>query len=107
MIGNRDYKLLRPRLNVIDARFNSHNEVFSIEQIYEKHADVVEELVLKSLYYNKSRRDELQKEFAELNLSPSIIDRFVLGNYTLASEVNKRPLAKLSKDIGKQLKIIK
>lgn len=107
LIGNRDYKLLTPKINVIDPRFNAHMTTFNIEAIYEKHTDVVEELVLKSLYYNKSKREELKKEFADLKLSPSIIDRFVLGNYSLDSEINKRPLAKLSKDIGKQLKIIK
>jgi len=106
LIGNRDYKLLTPKVNVVDPRFNAHKTTFSIEAIYEKHTDVVEELVLKSLYYNQSRREELKKEFADLKLSASVIDRFVLGNYSLDSEINKRPLAKLSKDIGKQLKII-
>jgi hypothetical protein len=107
LIGKRDYKLLKPKVKIVDARFNAHNTTFNIEAIYEKHADVVEELVLKSIYYNKSRREELRKEFTDLKLSQSVIDRFVLGNYSLDSEINKRPLAKLSKDIGKQLKIIK
>ncbi len=107
LIGNRDYKLLKPKVNVVDPRFNEHKTTFGIEEIYEKHTDVVEELVLKSLYYNQSRRDELKKEFADLKLSASLIDRFVLGNYSLDSEINRRPLAKLAKDIGKQLKIIK
>lgn len=107
LIGNRNYKLLTPKVNVVDPRFDDHKTTFGIEAIYEKHADVVEELLLKSLYYNKSKREELEMEFADLNLSGSVIDRFVLGNYSLDSEINKRPLSKLSKDIGKQLKIIK
>jgi hypothetical protein len=107
LIGKRDYKLLKPKVKIVDARFNAHNTTFNIEAIYEKHADVVEELVLKSIYYNKSRREELRKEFTDLKLSQSVIDRFVLGNYSLDSEINKRPLSKLSKEIGKQLKIIK
>jgi hypothetical protein len=107
LVGKRDHKLLKPKINVVDPRFNSHMTTFNIESIYEKHTDIVEELVLKSLYYNQSRREELKKEFEDLNLSSSVIERFVLGNYSLDSEINKRPLAKLSKDIGKQLKIIK
>lgn len=107
LLGNRDYKLLTPQINIIDNRFDLHRITFSIDNIYAKHTDIVEELILKSLYYNKSRRDELKKEFDELNLSQSVIDRFVLGNYSIDSEINKRPLAKLSKDIGKQLKILK
>lgn len=107
LLGRRDYKLLTPKIKVLDPRFNTHMTTFSIEAIYKKHTDVVEELILKSLYYNKSKRDELIKEFDDLKLSKSLIDRFVLGNYSLDSEINKRPLAKLSKDIGKQLKITK
>lgn len=106
MIGNRDYKLLKPKIKITDPKFDSHNVTFGIESIYEKHTDIVEEIILKSLYYNKTKRDELNREFSELNLSTSLIDRFVLGNYSLDSEINKRPLAKLSRDIGKQLKII-
>lgn len=107
LVGKRDSKLLTPKINVVNPKFNSHKTTFSIESIYEKHTDIVEELILKSLYYNKSKREELKKEFADIELSPSVIDRFVLGNYSLDSEINKRPLSKLSKDIGKQLKIIK
>lgn len=107
LLGNRDYKLLTPHIKIVDPKFTNHNATFNIEAIYHKHTDVVEELLLKSLHYNESKRNELKKEFAELKLSPSIIDRFVLGNYSLDSEINKRPLTKLSKDIGKQLKIIK
>jgi hypothetical protein len=107
LLGNRDHKLLAPKINVIDPRFTTHSKIFNIDNIYNKHTDIVEELILKSLYYNKTKRDELKKEFNELNLSQSVIDRFVLGSYSLDSEINKRPLAKLSKDIGKQLKILK
>jgi len=107
LLGNRDHKLLTPQIDIIDPRFNSQRKVFNIDNIYAKHTDIVEELIVKSVYYNKSRRDELEKEFDKLNLNKSLIDRFVLGNYSLDSEINKRPLAKLSKDIGRQLKIIK
>lgn len=106
LLGNRDYKLLTPKVKIVNPKFTSQKNIFSIEAIYQKHSDVVEELILKSLYYNKSKRAELRKEFNDLNLSTSLIDRFVLGNYSLDSEINKRPLAKMSMDIGKQLKII-
>lgn len=107
LLGKRDYKLLAPKIRVINSKFTSQKNIFSVEEIYQKHSDIVEELILKSLYYNESRRTELRNNFLELNLSESTIDRFVLGNYSLDSEINKRPLAKLSKDISKQLKIFR
>lgn len=102
----RNNKKLSPKIKIYDKRFEDHNNVFRLERTYEKHTDIVEELILKSLYYNDSKKKELQQEFAELNLSSSLINRFILGNYSLDSEINKRPLSKLSKDIAKQLKLV-
>lgn len=105
LFNTKNKKELAPKIKIFDKRFEDHNTVFRLERTYEKHTDIVEELILKSLYYNESKKKELEKEFAELELSPSLINRFILGNYSLDSEINKRPLAKLSKDIAKQLKL--
>lgn len=107
LIEKREVELLKPTIQTTDNRVLNHIEAFRLNYIYDKHTDIVEELILKSLYYNKSKRNELKTTFEELNFDNSTIDRFILGNYTLDSEINKRPLSKLSKDIGKQLKIIK
>lgn len=107
LINDRDESKLKPKIKIFDNRVNEHFKIFDIEHIYNKHTDIVEELILKSLYYNNTKREELKDTFSELNITESILDRFILGNYSLNSEINKRPLAKLSKDIGKQLKIIK
>lgn len=107
LLNNRDDKLLKPEIEIFDTRFTEHVRIFNIGNIYDKHTDVIEELILKSLYYNESKKEELIKQFDELSFDNSILDRFILGNYSLDSEINKRPLAKLSKDIGKQLKLIK
>lgn len=107
LIEKRDINLLKPTINPKDARVLNHVKTFRLDHIYDKHIDIVEELVLKSLYYNQTKRNELESVFEDLKFDNSTIDRFILGNYTLDSEINKRPLSKLSKDIGKQLKIIK
>lgn len=107
LIEKREVDLLVPIIQTTDIRVLNHIKAFRLNYIYEKHTDIVEELVLKSLYYNESKRNELKIAFQELQFDNSTIDRFILGNYTLDTEINKRPLSKLSKDIGKQLKIIK
>lgn len=106
LLGKKDEKKLIPTININDPRINKHISVFHLTDIYSKHTDIIEELILKSIYYNKTKREELMKEFKDLNLNSSVIDRFVLGNYSLDNEINKRPLSKLSKDIAKQLKLI-
>lgn len=106
-MGARDRDLLKPSLEIIDTRFDSHQTVFDIESIYHKHTDLIEELLLKRIYYNKSRVDEIRKYLSKLSFPDSTIDRFVLGNYSLESEINSRPLSKLSRDISKQLEKIK
>lgn len=107
LLNSRDEKLLKPELEIYDQRFREHARIFSIENIYAKHTDIVEELLLKSLYYNDSKKEELKRQFNSLHFDDSVLDRFILGNYSLDSEINKRPLAKLYRDIGQQLKIIK
>ncbi|MFN4151915.1 MAG: hypothetical protein ACK4IX_13325 [Candidatus Sericytochromatia bacterium] len=107
LIEKRDMDFLKPTIVTTNAKVLEHVKNFRIEHIYNKHTDVIEELILKSLYYNSTKREELLNTFEELNLDQSTIDRFILGNYTLNSEINKRPLSKLSSDIAKQLKIIK
>ncbi|MDI9864123.1 HNH endonuclease domain-containing protein [Flectobacillus sp. DC10W] len=104
-LGNNS---LKPEIKILNE--NSTTIKFNkdrIEKIYENHADVVEELLLKSLYYDESKKSELLNAFEGLNLSESMIDRLILGNYVLEEDINKRPLSKLTKDISKQLKLIK
>ncbi len=107
LVEKRDEQLLEPTIHFTDKRVSNHIKEFSLDHIYNKHTDIIEELVLKFLYYNDSKILELRTAFGDLKLDKSTIDRFILGNYTLDSEINNRPLSKLSKDIGKQLKIIK
>ena len=103
-----DKNSLKPEIKPLDEKlttieFNKDR----IEKIYENHTDIVEELLLKSLYYDESKKSELLNAFEGLNLSESLIDRLILGNYVLEEDINKRPLSKLTKDISKQLKLIK
>lgn len=81
-------------------------DVFKINDIYKTQYDVAEEIILKSLAYNTSYRQNLIKEFGKHRISDGLINRFILGNYTKENEIHKRPLAKFMQDIGKQTGLI-
>lgn len=109
LLNSKDVKLLIPKIKlaVPGSRFQSHLDTFVLENIYYKHTDIIEEMFLKSIYYTQSKRKEIEKDFkSQLCLDISTINRFILGNYSLDSEINNRPLAKMMKDIGKLLGII-
>jgi hypothetical protein len=76
-----------------------------LKEIYNEHTDFVEDIFLKAYYYNSSKIRELTTEFDGL-INKETIKRFILGNYYLASDLNKRPLAKMIKDISMQVKLI-
>lgn len=88
----------------------NHIELFDLDKIYQLHKDVVEELYLKSYYYNSTR----QKELLEIKITGTnknlftkeVLARFILGNYALDEDINKRPLSKMTKDIAEKIHIL-
>lgn len=85
---------------------NGHVDVFKLDKLYEKHADHVLELIVKSkLKYSPKYRNYLSN-YTLLKLSKTEIDRLILGNYSNENELHKRPLSKLYRDIGKKLGLI-
>ncbi|WP_299317303.1 hypothetical protein [uncultured Maribacter sp.] len=87
----------------LQKKLDNYKEDFNIEDQYAQFKDVVAETYLKSLYYNKYRREELIKFFKKKHkqvLSDDMIKRFVVGNYTDSKDLLKRPLAKMTKDIS-------
>lgn len=83
-----------------------HLKVFKLEKLYEQHADIVLEMVVKGkVEYAKEYRKYL-RDFTDIRLTEGEIDRMILGNYSTEAELHKRPFAKLSQDIGRELKLI-
>lgn len=81
-----------------------HCRIFDIEGVYGNHTDYAEELVLKAILYPESKR----KELFELGIfrDQATFKRYVLGNYPYTDDILKRPLAKFTQDIARQLKLI-
>ena len=89
-----------------DELLKNHNELFCIPQIYDTQKDLAEELIHKAFVYNKSYKTDLQKNFNELFPDKLIIKRLLIGNYDKPEEIHKRPMAKFTYDIAKQLKLL-
>lgn len=84
------------------------NKNFDIEGIYNTQKDLAEELVLKSIIYNKTYLKSLRESFKKLYLDKTpMAERLLVGNYTREKDIHKRPMSKFTQDIAKQLKLIK
>jgi hypothetical protein len=84
-----------------------YDKAFDITGIYDTQKDVIEELVLKSIMYDKTYLETLKKSFNKLYpLKAPMASRLFIGNYTQETEIHKRPLSKFTQDIARQLKLI-
>jgi hypothetical protein len=84
----------------------THNELFDIEGIYNRHQDIAEELLIKAVIYTNGLIDNHLK-IKDLFADKNEYYRYLLGNYHLQEDTLKRPLSKFTQDIAKQLGLIK
>jgi hypothetical protein len=92
---------------VLYGRARKNAETFKIVDLSNLHKDYVVELIGKSYYYNEEKLRQL-KEFGTKAGNPLFssneeVLEFVLGNYIRQDKLGDRVLAKLTKDIAKQL----
>jgi hypothetical protein len=73
--------------------------VFKLREVYQGHADVVGELIVKSDKLSPYYAGNIIKMLTNLGASKKEFYRYYFGNYLDEKEFNKRPLAKLTKDI--------
>ena len=99
-------KIYLETLNGDIELLHNHNDLFQIQKIYDAQKDIGEELVWKQKANPKIYRRLLNKTFNKIFPDPSIIDRMIIGNYSKPEEIFKRPMAKYSQDIARQLKLI-
>lgn len=95
--------LLKPK---VGAEFYKKNiEVLELEKLYQIHSEIVNEIIQKASYvkqYKKAMYRSLKIRFT----NEEIMRQF-LGNYYTEDLYGKRPLAKLTHDIAKEVHIIK
>lgn len=107
--------LVKYRVNGVNAELkikfddagSGFNETFAVESIYNTQKDIAEELVLKSMIYNKTYTDVLRASLVKLYRDKApMLERLLAGNYTNEKDIHKRPMAKFTQDIAKQLGLI-
>ncbi|WP_321296316.1 hypothetical protein [Marinifilum fragile] len=90
-----------------NGQMQSNIEVLGLDQLYQNHDDVVKELLLKGKVYSKAYIKSLVNAFSTLIESEEEAIRLITCNYTNEEDLGKRPLAKLTRDIAREVKFIK
>ena len=83
-----------------DRKLKGNIRVFQYNIILNEHRDVVREIIKKRHMSNDSYLEILQKTFPDARLGIDEAYRLAYGNFYKEKEFNKRPLAKLTKDIA-------
>lgn len=93
-----------------DDKGHGLNEHLAVQGIYNTQKDLAAEIIVKAEIYNQSYKEGLQKSFSRLYGKNGIanidFNRFIIGNYVDARDIHKRPMAKFTQDIARQLKLI-
>lgn len=79
---------------------------FDIQGLYNTQKDLAEELILKKEIYTPAYKDALKSSFPQLFTDGSLSSRLIIGNYGSSKEIHKRPMAKFTQDIARQLGLI-
>ncbi|WP_348800434.1 hypothetical protein [Flavobacterium adhaerens] len=104
-----NHSKLKVHFESVDGNFtylNEYNKMFAIQGIYETQKDVAEELLHKAKVYSRAYKKSLVDNFKELFPDDAILNRLIIGNYASEAETHKRPMAKYSQDLAKQLGLI-
>lgn len=84
-----------------DGRGSGNIEVLGLQHLYNEHKDYVKEMMDKAVAYDKSYYDGLMESFRGMDLNAQDIENRIWGTYTECSDLGKRPLSKLTRDILK------
>ena len=97
-IPNSDPQYRKIAVNPLQEE-EGNMQIFKLEEIYQSHADVVGEIVLKADQNSPYYADTIKDLIKGVNASEEDFYRYYFGNYLNSKDFNKRPLAKLTKDI--------
>ena len=96
------------KIDSCNPDFKNGIRILGIEELYQSHIDVVNELIWKKEVYTDSYREGLSKILNQTNfeLSQAELNRFITGHYTDKEKYGKRPLSKMVADIGREIGLI-
>ena len=94
---NEDELEIRIKSSSKEALEDAQN--LRLEEIYNRHKDIVQEIIKKMKYYNSEYIECLFKDTGALFQSKDELYRLLYGGYANPDEFGKRPLSKFIKDI--------
>jgi|JI10StandDraft_1071094.scaffolds.fasta_scaffold19614_4 hypothetical protein len=97
-----------PKDKIIIQKANMNIRAFHLDELYSSHKDVITELIQKAIIYHSNNYvDDLCKDFKGMlfNNRDDVL-RMVTSNYITEEEIEKRPLAKLTRDIAEELGLL-
>lgn len=89
-----------------DPNIRTFKDTFDIEGIYRTQIDILEEMIIRHKIYTEKYIESLREAFEDILDDPSLFDRIIMGNYTNANEIHKRPMAKFMQDMTRQLELL-
>ncbi|WP_144507044.1 hypothetical protein [Bacillus mycoides] len=95
-------KYTEAELKVLIKRIENNKKTFKLKSLYNSHTDYVGEILLKSLRYDESKINSLCQEFPKLFPSKYDVVRVVYSNYVDATQLDRRALSKLTRDITQE-----
>lgn len=98
---------LKIRVNS-STEFQKNIKTLGIEELYQGHIDIVEELIQKKEIYGENYKNGLQEIFDKANVSmtKSEMNRLITGAYTTSEDYGKRPLSKMITEISEEIGLI-
>lgn len=103
--GVEKRKYSRQEFQSLLKKINNNKRTFKLNSLYNAHTDYVGEIIVKSIAYNDDRIEAMCKDFPELFSGKEDAVRLLYSNYVEAENMDKRVLAKLTKDITKEFGI--
>ena len=91
----------------IERQIRNNIKLFELDEIYCQHSDYVQELIKKKEISNERYLEILRHDtYKDFNLTLEDAYRLAFGNYFNDEDFQKRPMAKMTKDLVKELKMI-
>jgi len=109
-VDNFDIKLVKNKFTK-PCDLNYHRakktaEDFNLEELYNKHKDIVLELIQKNIIYDDNYVTELYNNYYKIFENKDDVYKMIIGNYVNDTDLSLRPLAKFTKDIAKEFKLL-
>lgn len=81
-------------------------ETFALDDMYNTHLDIVQDLIRSGIINNKSRINEIYEQFPDMFSSREEVMQSLYVNYMNEQDLGKRPFSKLTQDICKELGLL-